>query len=231
LSQGKLSIVEIAERFRKIRSANVYDVLDAMGMPFQTLSLEIKPLREDMRIAGAALTVQGYRYPEKLCSEENWRRFEKVYRSVFEGCVVVVNPERGAEGIGTFGEMTSWCLKQKGARGILVDGGIRDRMGLLEIPDWPVFARYTSHIESNGRWVVGEVGVPISLSGQLRSQVQVRPGDFIVGDCDGVVVVPQEVVEEVLVKAEEVERLEQLSRQELSKGTPFEEVFEKYGRA
>jgi len=227
----KFDVLEMVDRFRKIRSANVYDVLDRMGYPFQTLNLDIKPLKEEMKIAGVAFTVQGHRYPEKIDEEVNKSSFERVYQAVFDGCVVVVNPEKGSEGLGCFGEMTSWCLKQHGARGILIDGGIRDRMGLLEIPDWPVFVRYTSHIESNGRWIIEDVQVPISVTGQLQAQVRVRPGDFIVGDCDGVVVVPQEIAEEVLVEAEKVEEAEQKSREDLAKGIPFEEVFKRYGRA
>lgn len=72
---------------------------------------------------------------------------------------------------------------------------------------------------------------PISLTGQLQTQVRVRPGDFIVGDCDGVVVIPREIVEEVLIKAEKVEEVEQKSREDLAGGALFEEVFKKYGRA
>lgn len=228
---SEADIIEMANRFQKIRSANVYDVLDRMGYPFQTVSLDIKPLKEDMRIAGVAFTVQGCRYPEKLDEETNRSAFQKVYQALFKGCVVVVNSEKGSEGLGCFGEMTSWCLKQHGARGILVDGGIRDRMGLLEIPDWSVFARYTSHIESNGRWVIKEVQSPISITGQLQAQVRVRPGDFIVGDCDGVLVVPREIAMKVLIEAEKVEEAEQKSREDLAKGIPFEEVFQRYGRA
>ncbi|MDI3543185.1 MAG: 4-hydroxy-4-methyl-2-oxoglutarate aldolase [Candidatus Atribacteria bacterium] len=61
--------------------------------------------------------------------------------------------------------------------------------------------------------------------------MRVRPGDFIVGDCDGVMVVPKEIAEEVLIKAEKVEEAEQKSREDLAKGALFEEVFRKYGRA
>jgi len=99
------------------------------------------------------------------------------------------------------------------------------------MPDWSVFVRYTSHIESNGRWIIKDVQTPISLAGQLQTQVRVHPGDFIVGDCDGVIVIPEEIVEEVLIKAEKVEEVEQKSREDLAKGALFEEVFRKYGRA
>ena len=57
MDQYKLGILDMANRFQKIRSANIYDVLDEMGYPFQTLNLDIKPLKEDMRIAGAAFTI------------------------------------------------------------------------------------------------------------------------------------------------------------------------------
>lgn len=225
------SSTTIADGFKEIASATIYDVLDQMGYPYQTLHLGIKPLREDMRIAGPAFTIQGYRSPEKKDEKANFDSFERIYDAIYPDCIVVVNPEKGSEGIGVFGEMTSWCFKQHGAKGILVDGGIRDRMGLLKIPEWPVFARYTSHIESNGRYVNRDIQVPIVITGQLATQIRVRPGDLVVGDCDGVLVIPVEIVEEVLAKSKEVWKAECTTRQELAKGSPFKEVYGKYRRA
>lgn len=227
----KINAVEMGERFKKIASATVYDVLDKMGYSYQTLDLGIQPLRENMRIAGSAFTVQGHRAPDKLEEKVLIEIFERIYTAVYSGCVIVVNPEKGSEGMGVFGEMTSWCLKQHGAKGILIDGGIRDRMGLLSIPDWPVFVHYTSHIESNGRFMADKFQVPIIITGQLKKQIKVMPGDFIVGDCDGTLVIPQEITEDVLIKSEEVWKAECNTKRELATGVPFKEVYAKYGRA
>ncbi len=155
-----------------------------------------------------------------------------LWNEIYPGRVVVVDPGLAREGgFGFFGEMTSWHLKSLGSRGIIIDGGIRDRPGLLAIPDWPVFVRYTSPIESNPRWRMNEIQCPIVVTGQLTKQLRINPGDFIVGDSDSVMVVPQEAREEALIKAEGMWAKEEGSRKDLAAGVPFEEVFKKWGRA
>ncbi len=231
MSMAKTSTLEMSRRFKEIASATVYDTLEKMDCLYQTLDLGIQPLRDDMRLAGPAFTIQGSRCPDKLDEQSNIEGFKEIYRAVYPGCIMVINPEKGDQGIGIFGEMTSWCLKQHGAKGILIDGGIRDKIGLLKIPDWPVFVRYTSHIESNGRFLTHDLQIPIVLTGQLKRQVKVRAGDFIVGDCDGVLVIPQEIAGEVLIKSEETWKAECNTQRDLAQGVPFEEVHKRYGRA
>jgi 4-hydroxy-4-methyl-2-oxoglutarate aldolase len=220
----------MVERFRRIPSATIYDVLDSMGLPNQCLSLDIRPLRDDMKVSGPAFTVHGSREPrsEGELSESLTKDF-RIFKAMYPYCVVVVNAER-EEHCGHWGEMMSYAAKQHGATGIVIDGNIRDKLGLLRIPNWPVFVRKTSPIESNKRWRIREIQVPIVVSGTLTSQVRVNPGDWIVGDADGVIVVPQEVAVEVLLEAEKVEDLEEKSRRELSSNVPIEEVHRKYAR-
>jgi 4-hydroxy-4-methyl-2-oxoglutarate aldolase len=223
----------MTERFNKIATATVFDTMDRMNMPNQVLDLNIRPLRDEMHIAGPAFTVRGGR---DCRTGREWQPKEmegrNLWKEIYPGCVIVADPGLAREGgFGFFGEMTSWHLKQMGARGIVIDGGIRDRPGLLKIPEWPVFVRYTSPIESNPRWRMNEIQGPIVLTGQLVKQVRINPGDFIVGDSDSVLVVPKEVAAEVLIKAEEMWKREEGSRNDLAAGMSFEEVFKKWGRA
>ncbi len=233
MSDKEIPVLEMTERFNKIATATVFDTMDRMNMPNQVLDLNIRPLRDEMHIAGPAFTVRGGR---DCRTGREWQPKEmegrNLWKEVYPGCVVVVDPGLAREGgFGFFGEMTSWHLKQLGARGIVVDGGIRDRPGLLRIPEWPVFVRYTSPIESNPRWRMNEIQGPIVLTGQLVKQVRINPGDFIVGDSDSVLVVPEEAAAEVLIKAEEMWEREEGSRNDLAAGMSFEEVFKKWGRA
>ena len=146
------------------------------------------------------------------------------------GTVVVV--EGGGEPhTGKFGEMTSWSLKQRGATGIVVDGHIRDRQGLADIPDYTVCARGTSPIESSRRWRIEAVNDPIAMPGTITSHVRVDPGDWIVGDADGVIAVPAAIAGEALVAAEDIERRERQMREDLARGVPFDEAFARWGRA
>jgi regulator of RNase E activity RraA len=132
---------------------------------------------------------------------------------------------------GKFGEMTSWNIQQAGVKGIVLDGYIRDRLGLEVIPGFTVCARGTSPVESYKRWRIQATNVPIALPGTLTSQVPVNPGDWVVGGPDGVIVVPQEIAMEALVKAEDMEAREQGMRTDLAAGMSFAEAYKKWGRA
>ena len=92
-------------------------------------------------------------------------------------------------------------------------------------------ARGTSPIESAKRWSILASNVPIALPGTLTSQVRIAPGDWVIAEADGVIVVPQEIAMEALIKAEDVERREQGMREDFAKGMSFKEAYEKWGRA
>jgi regulator of RNase E activity RraA len=226
-------IHEMARRFREIPSSTIYDTLDSMGYPNQCLSLKIRPLHPEMRIAGPAFTLRGGREPRNHHDEPDMmlEKFHDrgMYRAVYPGCVIVVNSEAEQQ-CGHFGEMTSYSLRQQGAAGIVIDGGIRDGRHLLQIPNWPVFVRYLSPIESAHRFSANDFEIPIAVTGTLTSQLRIDPGDWIVGDETGVLSVPKKIALEVLEKAEEVESREQKSREELTAGLPAIEVFARYHR-
>jgi len=228
------SILELQARWDKIRIANLYDALDSMGYPNQCLDLSIKPLFPKQHLAGVAVTVRGSRDPR---TQEDFKKedggvnyFQQLKEKVFPGAVVVV--ETGGEPYtGKFGEMTSWALKQRGTRGMVIDGYIRDCLGLEAIPDYTVCARGTSPIESAKRWRINAVNIPIAMPGTLTSQIRVDPGDWVVGGPDGVIIVPKEIAMDVLVKAEEIEQREQGMREDLARGMSFEDAYAKWGRA
>lgn len=230
---AEIPVDEMAERLKQIATATLFDALEQMGRPNQVLSLKIKPLRHDMQVAGPAFTVKGTRDPRHHDEEPGVRppKFDNwgMYRAMYPGCVVMIDggPDRHS---GLTGEMMSYQSKQYGARGVVVDGGIRDGPGLLRIPDWPVFVRYTSPIESARRYCYVDFQGPIYLRGALSHNVRVDPGDWIAGDMDGVIVIPQEISVEVVRKAEEVNSREIHSRQALRSGTPFDEVFQRFHR-
>jgi regulator of RNase E activity RraA len=233
-TEEDFSVVELQARWDRILIANVYDVLDSMGYPNQCLDLGIRPLFPRQHLAGKAITVQGGPDPRaniEIKEEDTGFSLYLALKSiVFPGSVVVVECG-GEDQAGKFGEITSWGLQQRGARGIVVDSYIRDWPGLEIIPHYTVCARGTSPIESNKRWRPRACNLPIAMPGTLTSQVRVNPGDWIVGGADGVMVVPQEISMEALLKAEDMEAREQGMREDLAAGMSFEEAFEKWGRA
>jgi 4-hydroxy-4-methyl-2-oxoglutarate aldolase len=215
------SIVELQARWDKIRVANVFDTLDSMGYTNQCLDLGIRPLFPHQHLAGMAITVRGSAYPVPRGEDANgWtgNYFEELRKLLYPGCVVVV--ECGGEPYaGKFGEMTSWALKQGGAHGIVLDSFIRDSWGLEVIPNYTACARGTSPIESASRWRM------------TASRVRVDPGDWIIAEADGVMVVPKAIAMEALVKAEKLEAEEEGMRQDVAKGMSFDDAYKKWGRA
>jgi len=94
---------------------------------------------------------------------------------------------------------------------------------------FPVFARYTSPVQSIGRWRVTSHGQPITLTGAVGGTITVATGDFVLGDEDGVVVVPAALVMQVLERVEEIVRMEEEARGLSAKGMTASEMLEKYG--
>jgi 4-hydroxy-4-methyl-2-oxoglutarate aldolase len=233
MTDDEHSVLELQTRWDKIRIANLYDALDKMGYHDQCLDLGIRPLFPHQHLAGRAVTARGSRYPvtrEAMQGEQAPNYFRQLHETVYPGCVVIV--ESGGEPhTGKFGEMTSWSLQQRGARGIVIDSYIRDLLGLEVIPNYTVCARGTSPIESAQRWRINAINVPIAMPGTLTSQVRVDPGDWIVGGPDGVIVVPSTIAAEALAKAEEIEGREEGMRRDLAAGMSFEDAFTKWGRA
>lgn len=230
------TILQLQKRWQRIRVANLYDTLDKMGYANQCIDLGIRPLFPEQRMAGMAVTMRGARDPVDYADPEVKKEMDQknpppdFREHFFPGMVIVI--DGGGEPLtGKMGEMTSWSFKQRGAMGIVIDGYIRDYLGLKVIPDYCVCARGTSPIESAKRWHINAIDVPIALPGTLTSQVAIRPGDWIVAEADGVMVVPQEIADEALVKAEDIEEREEGMRQDLAKGVSFEEAFRKWGRA
>lgn len=230
-SDHEKTVLELQVRWDKIRIANLYDTLDKMGYPNQCLDLTIKPLFPKQHLAGMAVTVQGVadpRLPDE--PQQGEAIFPKLGTILFPGAVVVL--DCGGEFFsGKFGEMTSWELKQHGAKGFVSNSYIRDYLGLEVIPDYVVCAPGTSPIESSKRWRIRASNVPIAMPGTLTSQVRVNPGDWIVGGPDGVIVVPQDISMDALIKAEELEVQEQGMREDLAAGMSFDEAYKKWGRA
>jgi regulator of RNase E activity RraA len=227
------SVVELQARWDKIRVANLYDTLDRMGFPDQCLDLGIRPLFMQRHMAGQAITVRGSSYPVPVGEEgSEWGGdyFNKLRQTVYPGSVVVV--ESGGEShAGKFGEMTSWALKQGGAHGIVIDALIRDYLGLEVIPDFCPCVRGTSPIESSHRWIINALNVNIGMPGTLTSRVRVSPGDWVIGEADGVIVVPKAIAMETLIKVEEIEAKEQGMREDFAKGMSFDDAYNKWGRA
>ncbi len=225
--QGSIGTTEeedIRRRFLEVDTSNVADVLDMMGLPDQGLSAEFAPYPETAgRLAGWAYTIRGQMTPfvgggdpEKM----------QACKGLAPGEVPVWSGD--GEGICYFGELIAIGMKERGAVGALVDGGIRDVRWIGEL-GFPVYARYRTPVQSIGRWKVNAWQVPVHLRGATTRWVAVEPGDMVLADADGALVVPRRVARAVLAEAERLTQKEVEIRRELKAGLTLAEALQKFG--
>jgi regulator of RNase E activity RraA len=115
-----------------------------------------------------------------------------------------------------------------GCRGMLISGHCRDTQYVLKMPDFPMFTFGTRPCGWFG-WRFIEINRPIYLPGHLTHYVKVMPGDFVFGDNDGVQIIPQDLVDEVLLRVEKTFEKENEERAQLAAGMPVDEVYRVFG--
>jgi regulator of RNase E activity RraA len=210
----------LIERLDDLYSAVVADVLDRLGVRSNVMAPRIRPLDRRTRLAGFAATAHCVEVDAPPAAREDWYKGElQAVDALEQGDVMVVSTCRGCY----WGELLATASRYRGARGIVADAYTRDTLALIEM-NFPTFVAGISPEDSLGRIEVDAVGVPIECG-----DVTVNPGDLLVGDHDGVVVIPSAVAHEVIALAEEKVSGENLVRQKLEDGMPVWEAFRTYG--
>ena len=120
------------------------------------------------------------------------------------------------------GEQESDSYMEKGAKGAIIHGGIRDTKEIIK-HEFPVFACYHSPLTAVYRYNIIDFNNPIMIG-----EVKINPGDYVFGDIDGVICIPKEIIDDVINQAEEVKEKEDIVRGELSAGKNIRDLFEKY---
>lgn len=169
------------QRFLEAPTGNICDANGGRGV----MDAGIHPLDRHMQLAGRALTV--------ACAAGDNLTIHKAVVLAQPGDVLVINCG-GYLNAGVFGEMLALSCMAKGIAGVVIDGSCRDVNDLIEL-NFPTFVRGVNP-RGTIKDTCGAVGGEVLCGG-----VTVRTGDVIVGDCDGVVVIPQEDAEEILDKA------------------------------
>jgi len=173
----------LIQQFSNLPTTAISDAMEG----FSNLDSAIKPIKEEFRMAGRALTVQ-------IPVGDN----SAVLKAIGEakpGDIIVVD-SKGDTYRAIAGDFVVGMMQTMEIGGLVVDGVIRDLEAIKEL-NFPVFSKGTT-VASSGKAGVGETNVPISCGG-----VTVYPGDIIIGDIDGVVVVPKDKGEEILVRAKD----------------------------
>lgn len=212
-------------RFLEVDTTTVSDVLGLHGRFDQALATDLLPLAEGQpKLAGFAYTVrtamlpyEGPGDPDKMAAIEG----------MGEGVVSVWAGD--AQGVASFGELLALGMKVRGCVGMVVSGGVRDRDGIVKA-GIPVYAKYRSPVQSIGRLKVTGCQVPVTMPGATSRHVTVAPGDFVLGDADGVVVVPAALVDAVLEEAERITARERVIRGDVQAGAPLGSILGRYGK-
>lgn len=213
---------------QELYTAVVGDIMDKMGLLHQFLPPEIQPLRPDMFVVGRAMTVlEADTFSEFPDSGHN-PLLRKPFGLMLEALDDLRKNEvyicAGASpSYALWGELMSTRAMLLGAAGAVVDGFSRDTRGIMEL-NFPTFSygRYAQDQAPRGKVI--DFRVPLEIRG-----VRIMPGDIILGDMDGVCIVPKEAEREVFARAIEKARGEKMVQQKIQEGMSAKDAFEKYG--
>jgi regulator of RNase E activity RraA len=208
---------ELSER---LYTAVISDILDSMGLRDQCPNLELGSTTGYNPLMGHAKTLRWVDCPDP--EKETYKPMIAAVDSVQPG-EVVVSAASGSNRSALWGELLSTATRMRGGRGAIVDGAVRD-IAQMRSMDFPCFALHRTPKDSAGRQMVDAFDVPIEIGG-----IAVNPGDLVMIDADGMVVIPSSRAEEVIQKALEKVEKEDTTRDELLKGRLLREVYDEYG--
>jgi 4-hydroxy-4-methyl-2-oxoglutarate aldolase len=218
----------LADMRRELFSAVIGDVLDTLGCLHQFLPPQIQPLRSDMVVIGRAMPVLEADYYTGTAEAGQTALTGKPFGLMFEalddlrpGEVYVATG--GTPGYALWGELMSTRARHLGAAGAVVNGYSRDTPGILRL-GFPTFSLGRYAVDQRPRGKVVDYRVPIEIAG-----VRIAPGDLLLGDLDGVVVIPRAVEAEAIQRAFEKVRTENLVRTAIEAGMSTVEAFAKFG--
>lgn len=195
---------EIRQAFLKVSTPNISDALQRQGALHGLL-----PRLKDatVRFAGPAITV--------VTRDGDWAKPVEAIDRAAAGDVIVIDAGGGTTAV--WGELASWSAHGRGIAAVIIDGAARDIDAILEL-GFPVFSRHLSPNAGEPKGL-GEIGTEVVVGGQ-----KVRPGDWIVGDASGLVVIPRERAAEVANRALDVLEHENRVREEIQRGSTLSAV-------
>lgn len=198
----KYDQTEILTAFSKVSTPNISDAMHRKGA-----MNGIKPIQDAVHMVGQAYTVNTL--------DGDWAKPVEAIEHASENQVLVINAHQGMTAV--WGELATWSAKQKKLAGVVIDGAVRDVAAIKKI-ELPVFCRYTVPNAGEPKGF-GERNGCILCGGQ-----QVSPGDWIIGDESGVVVVPCKKGQEIANRSLDVKEHENRIREEIKRGKSLSEV-------
>jgi 4-hydroxy-4-methyl-2-oxoglutarate aldolase len=215
-----MTTISLSQMREKLYSAVVCDALDKLGYTNQAPRAALRPLTTQGVLIGRCQTtlwaemahVDPQPYELELQAVDSCRPDD-----------VLIAAAAGSLRSALWGELLSTASRRSGCVGAIVDGAVRDVVKMTQM-GFPVFARATLPYDSLNRNRVIDLDVPVAINGVLFS-----PGDLVIADADGIVVVPQAIEEQAIAAAWEKVHAENIVRDAIAGGMSAAEAFRKYG--
>ncbi len=211
------------EIVKKLYSAVLSDVMDGLGLTEQALKPFVRPLDEALVLFGRARTGLYMPRYQVAPGEDPYEVEIALVDDLRPGEVAVLACGGPTDRIAPWGELLSTAAQVRGAAGCLTDGLIRDTKAIRAM-GFPVFHGGIGPLDSKGRGKMMEMDCRVVCAGAAVSS-----GDWVFGDADGAVLVPQAAAEEVFARALEKVAAENRTRDELRAGRTLREVFDQFG--
>lgn len=211
----------LTERLAACYTGAVHDVLRMMGFDRIVLPPAIRAIAPGTRLAGPVWTVSGH-IDRTRSRDETLLGWCTLLAKAPAGHVVVCQPNNHE--VALMGELSAQTLHARGVLGYVVDGGSRDTDLVLE-QKFPVFCSFLTPSDIVETWIPDRYGEPVTIG-----TVTISTGDYLLGDRDGVVIVPRAVIEDVVAKTEDVVATESDMRRALVGGMDPVEAYNKFGK-
>ena len=215
-----MQLQDIVKGFRDVATASVADAVDKLAGKRGYMDHPIKPRINDKRVVGPAVTVLEGPTTEFLPPQHALDLID----AAAAGSVMVIGIN-GEPDVAIWGGLMTAGAYARGFEGAVLDGGVRDITEIRRDYDFPVFSRSASPGTTLGRFKTLGANIPVVCGG-----IEVNPGDIIVADIDGVVVVPQALAAEVLKMAQEIDKRELEQAKLIVQARSLKEGLAKYGR-
>ncbi len=215
-----MDLKDIVKGFRDVATASVADAVDKLAGKRGYMDHPIKPRINDKRVVGPAVTVLEGPTREFVPPQHALDLID----SAEAGSVMVIGINGEAD-VAIWGGLMTAGAYARGFAGAILDGGVRDITEIRRDYDFPVFSRSASPGTTLGRFKTLGANIPVKCGG-----IEVNPGDIIVADIDGVVVVPRARAEEVLKMSQEIDKRELEQAKLIVQARSLKEGLAKYGR-
>ena len=207
------------ERLSKCYTGVVHDIMRDMEYKNFTLPSNIKPCKKNHVLAGQIFTIEG-KVDQNQSHHESLLAWTGFLSKAPKDKVIICQPNTNE--VALMGELSAETLQLRGIRGYIVDGGSRDMDFILKI-DFPVWSKFYTPKDIVKFWKPTKYQEKIFID-----NVEINNNDYVLGDIDGVVIIPQDNIEKILIKSEEKINSENLVRIAIKEGMDPQEAYKKY---